>query len=131
MGIDLMSGFGRMQPYYKASEIPVVTPAEIQKQSEQQIHTKQSDPKDAKSSSPMVNAEEDKRSRIADLEDVSLTFNKEESFDYLGSESGLMNLDVQKAISDMRKDSILQEYQYFVGTSPTFMNINDGTVFRK
>lgn len=130
MGIELLSGFGKVQPYYKASEIPVITPSEIQKQSEQQTDAKQTKSEDVKSSST-GRAAEDTRSKVADLRNVSLTFNKEESFDYLGSESGLMNLDVQKAISDMRKDSILQEYQYFVGTSPSFMNTDDGTVFRK
>ena len=130
MGIELLSGFGRVQPYYKASEIPVITPSEIRKQSEQQTDTKQTTAEDVRSAA-MSSVGEDTRSKVADLQDVSLTFNREESFDYLGSESGLMNLDVQKAISDMRKDSILQEYQYFVGTSPSFMNTDDGTVFRK
>ena len=75
----------------------------------------------------------DQRSRIADLEDVSLTFNKEESFDYIGSESGLDNLDMQKAISDMKKDEVLQGYQYFVGSAQNLalQNSDDGAVFRK
>ena len=130
MGIELLSGFGRVQPYYKASEIPVITPAEVRKQSEQQTDAKQTTAEDVMSSS-ITSAGEDTRSKVANLQDVSLTFNKEESFDYLGSESGLMNLDVRKAISDMRKDSILQEYQYFVGSSPSYMNTDDGIVFRK
>ena len=130
MGIELLSGFGRVQPYYKASEIPVITPAEVRKQSEQQTDAKQTTAEDVMSSS-ITSAGEDTRSKVANLQDVSLTFNKEESFDYLGSESGLMNLDVRKAISDMRKDSILQDYQYFVGSSPSYMNTDDGIVFRK
>ena len=130
MGIELLSGFGRVQPYYKAAEIPVITPAEVRKQSEQQTDAKQTTAEDVMSSS-ITSAGEDTRSKVANLQDVSLTFNKEESFDYLGSESGLMNLDVRKAISDMRKDSILQEYQYFVGSSPSYMNTDDGIVFRK
>ena len=124
MGIELLSGFGRVQPYYKASEIPVITPAEVRKQSEQQTDAKQTTAEDVMSSS-ITSAGEDTRSKVANLQDVSLTFNKEESFDYLGSES------VRKAISDMRKDSILQEYQYFVGSSPSYMNTDDGIVFRK
>ncbi len=56
-------------------------------------------------------------SRVADLENVSLKFNKEDSFGYIGNDSSLDNLDMQKAISDMRKDQILQGYQYFVGSS--------------
>lgn len=51
----------------------------------------------------------------ADPGSISLTFNREESFDYIGSDSDTAKLDVQKAVSDMQKDSVLQEYQYFVG----------------
>ncbi|MGN0377333.1 MAG: hypothetical protein ACI4ED_06830 [Suilimivivens sp.] len=130
MGIDILSGFGRIQPYYKASDIPTVTPEEIRKQDAQQADVDQS-AAEVNLTSPDTGVQEDNRSKIADLENISLTFNKEESFDYLGSESGLMNLDVQKAVSDMQKDSILQEYQYFVGTAASFMNTEDGLVFQK
>ncbi len=75
----------------------------------------------------------DNRSRVANLEDISLTFNKEESFGYIGSESGLADLDMQKAISDMKKDEVLQGYQYFVGSAQNIalQNSDDGAVFRK
>ena len=78
-----------------------------------------------------VPAAEDKRSKQADLENISLTFHKEETFDYIGSESGLANLDMQKAISDMKKDSILQDYQYFVGSSKNIFSSEDGMVLPK
>ena len=75
---------------------------------------------------------QDTRLRMADLENISLTFNKEESYDYIGSESGLANLDVQKAVSDMRKDSVLQEYQYFVGSAQALLReTQDGIVIPK
>ena len=51
------------------------------------------------------------------LEDVSLTFLKDDTYDMIGSESDLNLLDMQKAISDMQKDKILQDYNYFVGSS--------------
>ena len=51
------------------------------------------------------------------LEDVSLTFLKDDTYDMIGSESDLNKLDMQKAISDMKKDKILQDYNYFVGSS--------------
>lgn len=131
MGIDLLSGFGRVQPYYRASEIPTVTPEEVKRQDEQQAGM---NAVQVPLEEPQVTSEEerqDNRSKAVDPATLSLTFNKEESFAYLGSESELMNLDVKKAISDMQKDSILQEYQYFVGTSASFMNTEDGLVFRK
>ena len=69
-----------------------------------------------------------------DLENISLKFNKEETYDYIGKDSSLENLDMQKAISDMKKDEILQDYQYFVGSSRNFLGGNlsgDGIVFLK
>ena len=51
------------------------------------------------------------------LEDVSLTFLKDDTYDMIGSESDLNKLDMQKAISDMQKDKILQDCNYFVGSS--------------
>lgn len=58
--------------------------------------------------------------RDAGLEDISLTFNKQEEFDYIGRDSDIRSLDVEKAISDMKKDQILQQYQYFVGSARNF-----------
>ncbi len=70
---------------------------------------------------------------ITDINNISLTFNKEETFDYIGSESSLAKLDIQQAISDMRKDKILEEYQYFVGGKPDleYDGDIDGTVIIK
>ena len=128
MGIELMSGFGGISSYYnRAYEIPSVTPEEVKKQEQQQ-----------QAASPVAKAEAleiqaiDTRSKTADLENISLTFNKEDSYDYLGSESSLTGLDMQKAISDMKRDSVLQEYQYFVGSSQNlFINPADGMVIPK
>lgn len=70
--------------------------------------------------------------RTTDLENISLKFNKEDSFAYIGKDSDLDQLDVQKAISDMKRDQILQGYQYFVGHVDGLLeNSEDGTVFRK
>ncbi len=71
------------------------------------------------------------RQTETDLENISLTFNREDDFGYIGSESGLDNLDVQKAISDMRKDQVLQQYQYFVGSAQNLFQSEDGVVIPK
>lgn len=128
MGITLMSGFGGVSSYYnRAYEIPTVTPEEVKKQDELQ-QEKQSVIQPEVAKQQVV----DNRTRSADLENISLTFNKEESYDYLGSESNLADLDMQKAISDMKRDSVLQEYQYFVGNSQNlFINSADGLVIPK
>ena len=74
-----------------------------------------------------------KPSRIGNLEDISLTFNKNEDFSFLGQDSSMETLDMQKAISDMKKDTVLQEYQYFVGNSSAFniFQSEDGMVIPK
>lgn len=56
-----------------------------------------------------------KASKSSDINELSLTFNREESFGYIGKDKDVAALDVQKAISDMQKDHILQQYHYFVG----------------
>ena len=79
-------------------------------------------------------SQENSASRMADLEQVSLKFNKEDSFDYIGMDSSLDNLDMQKAISDMQKDQVLQSYQYFVGSAGSLfgeMPSEDGLVVVK
>lgn len=57
--------------------------------------------------------------KIPEFEDLSITFNKQEDFDYLGKDKDISGLDMKKAISDMQKDRLLQQYQYFVGSSRT------------
>ena len=70
--------------------------------------------------------------RIADLQDVSLSMGTQKDMDFLGRETGLETLDMEQAISDMRKDSVLQEYQYFVGGQAVIVTAGeDGMVIRK
>ena len=130
MGIQIYQGMGSLSTYsnYKRPEIKQVSEEEVrrQDQEQQQAALQQSTP----DYSRMADfAAQDRRAKAADLENISLTFNKTDSFDYLGSESGLENLDVMKAVSDMRKDEVLQEYQYFVGSSQNFaFQSEDGVV---
>lgn len=74
----------------------------------------------------------DNRSRIANLEDISLSFNLNEDYGYLGKDAEIGQLDMEQAISDMRKDNMLQEYQFFVGGQDNIMaDSEDGMVIRK
>lgn len=50
------------------------------------------------------------------LEDISLSFNKQSDFSHIGRDKDIRLLDVEKAVDDMRKDKILHQYQYFVGS---------------
>jgi hypothetical protein len=130
MGIRMLSGYDSYRPYYRTSEIPVVSTEEVKQQEMQKEQPKLTIAEEPNSQLPQQPSE-DFRTRTADLENISLTFNKEETFDYIGTESGLADLDMQKAISDMRKDEILQGYQYFVGSANTLFQSEDGMVIPK
>lgn len=70
--------------------------------------------------------------RNANLEDISIVFNRQDEFGYIGKDSDIRSLDVEKAISDMKKDSVLQQYQYFVGSFRELSSESpDGTVIQK
>lgn len=129
MGINPIAGAGGVQPYYRSYDIPMKTPEEIKakEQPAEQISPVREPDNALQTDTQFI----DTRSRSTDPENISLTFHKEETFDYIGSESGLNNLDVRKAISDMQKDAVLQEYQYFVGSAKSLINTEDGIVLRK
>ena len=40
-------------------------------------------------------------------------------YELKGADSDITKLDVEKAISDMKKDSVFEQYQFFVGKSAT------------
>lgn len=66
-----------------------------------------------------------------ELENISLGFQKNDTFDYIGSQRDLVQLDMEKAISDMKKDEVLGQYNFFVGRSELAGNIfesDDGIV---
>ena len=72
--------------------------------------------------------------KSADLENISLKFNTGDDYGYIGRDSDIEQLDMQKAISDMKKDSVLQQYQYFVGSSQDLLTgsaSEDGMVIPK
>lgn len=129
MGISAIAGISGVQPYYRSYDIPMKTPEEItaKEQPAEQILPVREPDNGSQTESPFI----DTRSRSTDPESISLTFHKEETFDYIGSESKLDNLDVRKAISDMQKDAVLQEYQYFVGSAKSLINTEDGIVLMK
>lgn len=128
-GLDQYDGFYNN---YRVNNIPSVDVDYVENQDEQVLEADSNLQSHQNNNTPSNTTDtEDHRSRIADLEDVSLTFNKGDSFDYIGSDSEIRNLDVQKAVSDMKKDQILEEYQYFYGSSNQISQSDDGLVVRK
>lgn len=49
--------------------------------------------------------------------DFANQYRPEENFEMKGADSDLRTLDVERAISDMQKDEVLHQYQFFVGES--------------
>lgn len=127
MSIGNIGGYGNFSYGYAASRIPSVSVEEVQKQDlqKQTENVSVSAPAREESTSPAQPRKD------ADLEDISITFNKQDSFDYIGKDSDIRNLDMQKAISDMQKDQVLQQYNFFVGSARELMNDTDGTVIAK
>lgn len=128
MGINGLTGYQNPYISYRMNEIPKVTEEQVIQQ-DQKANTQTGTDISVNQTAQTIT--EDKRSRAVDLENISLTFHKEESFDYIGSNSSLESLDMQRAISDMKKDEVLQGYQYFVGNTGNSTQTPDGAVFQK
>ena len=47
--------------------------------------------------------------------DYAAQYQPDRTYEMKGSESDIHSLDVEKALSDMHKDQVLQQYQFFVG----------------
>ncbi|MCR4990385.1 MAG: hypothetical protein K6A38_05915 [Lachnospiraceae bacterium] len=123
MGIQFHNGLDNYLAYNSyIKNIPQVTPKEVKTAEE------------AKAAEQLSQVKEQEISRVevqnAKLEDISLTFNKEDDFSNIGSEVSVKSLDMEKAISNMRKDDILSEYSYFVGSSKDLFT-GDGIVIAK
>ena len=55
--------------------------------------------------------------------DYAGQYDPKAEYELKGTDSDLMSLDVEKAISDMKRDQVLQQYQFFVGE-----NLENGSV---
>ena len=65
------------------------------------------------------------------LEDISLDFAKRDPFLSSAADMGNRVSDMDKAVSDMKKDESLQQYQYFVGNTNIINDDEDGIVIMK
>ena len=108
--------------------IKQVSVDEVKQQDKQQLQAAQ---EDISTLQQEYRQQEDTRSRSADLENISLTFCKNDTYDYIGKDASLENLDMMSAISDMQKDKVLEQYQYFVKPKDVLLSDADGTVIQK
>lgn len=136
MAINLFSDYGGFYNNYKLSDIPKVDVSTVREQDEEKQRLEQAIP-DIPKVEEIREVEPDNRSRMADLDNISLTFNAGEDYSYIGSDFEITSLDMEQAISDMRKDKILEDYQFFVGASSELntennaVNNEDGKFFIK
>ncbi len=134
MAINLFSDYGGFYNSYRPNNIPYVDTKTVEAQDLLKQQEEETLPKVIESASKVFETSVDSRSRIADLENVSLTFNQGDDFSYIGSDLNIDNPDMEQAISDMHKDKLLQDYQFFVGSSEDLTKLldnSDGLVLMK
>ena len=66
--------------------------------------------------------------------DYAAQYNPNATYSLKGAESDIHSLDVEKAVSDMQKDEVIHQYQYFVGqemsaTTSAAINVRGGEDF--
>ena len=111
MGINGINDYSNLIGNYRVPSIPRVSVEEVKEQDRQAALQSQ------QVASPKLQDLDlqAKPRNDAALEDISLTFNKGDDYGYIGKDSDIYSLDVENAISDMQKDNILKQYQFFVG----------------
>lgn len=127
MNISGLNDYSSIFQNYTVPSIPVHNPIVIT-ESPRQEYAEQT---------PVADIHEDSSAQAksqagAKLEDISITFNKQADFDFIGQDKDIRSLDMERAISDMKKDQVLQQYQYFVGSSKNILPADsDGIVLAK
>ena len=125
MGISAMNPYQSFQSNYRINDIPRV---DVEAVKEKEIN---STPENLSPSVLIEDVKPDNRPRSLDPNEVSITFNKNDDFSNIGSEKDIHKLDIRQAISDMKQDSLFQEYQYFVGSASNVFQSEDGKVLAK
>ena len=118
-GVNGIGGIGRMQDY--SIQMPQPAKPVIVEETGAESHVASSEQKNSGNhGAPKEEAPVQEQKSNAPIDDISNTIHKQDDFGYIGRDSDIHSLDVEKAISDMRKDQILQQYQYFVGSKTVF-----------
>ena len=114
---------------YRVPEIPSVSLEEVRRQDQQK---KAEDLLSGMGSAAQPQASPAQPRRDALLEDISLTFNRNDDFGFLGRESDIALLDAEANVSESKKDDILQQYSFFAGgKGGNLVDNADGLVIAK
>lgn len=62
--------------------------------------------------------------------DYAKSYQPDETYELKGAESDISKLDVEKTMSDLEKDKVLEQYQYFVGDQAHAIAIDMNTESR-
>ncbi len=111
-GIRPQIGFYSYNNIQSTSTEPTSVEA-LESQQSQQVAQVQAQPQEAVSSA----SEQSSASQNFGAYDYAKLYRPEESFSLVGDQSKLASLDVERAVSTMRKDEVIHQYQYFVGSS--------------
>lgn len=65
--------------------------------------------------------------KVSDPNDFTFDFRKNNTYNLVGATSAVEDMDVEKAVSDMKKDVVLNQYKFFVGNTNLGTDA-DGTV---
>ena len=136
MGIGPISDYNSFFANYRVPEIPSADISRVQRPDAVSANeqTTGTQPQETANGIDLSIAERPIERSNANVHDMSLSFNINEDYGYIGKDSDIGGLDMQKAISDMKKDQVLQQYQYFVGSANDLFSADegkDGLVFVK
>lgn len=124
MAVGTIGQYSGLNNVHSISNITQVDTGELLRQQNEKQDVKQVENTSQNQRIPVENAR---------LENISLGFNKSDTYDFIGRDKDTTNLDIAKAVDEMRKDQMLEQYQFFVGTRPDDMmyQSGDGVVVRK
>ncbi len=100
MNVGMVNGYLGIGNY----KMPNITKVE-------EINPQISEPTTAQNVTPI---QEERKPVFTDLEDISIGFNRQDDFSYIGKDADIEQLDMQRAISDMQRDNLFHQYQFFV-----------------
>ena len=131
------SHVGQASQTEQALQAGQISQASQTSQASQISQTSQISQKDEKNQSVQINEaslqgnsqqgnESNKAPRTADPQDFVFDFKQNNQYNLVAAKSKVEDVDVEKALSDMKKDSVLDQYKFFVKSS--LVNNEDGTV---
>lgn len=123
---DMMSNYNRINLNDTAAK--TIAPAVSEAKQEEVSAVKEAPKPELKVN---LNLDGMRRRTSVNFEDISKDFTKREPFVMAGIDDQTMKRDMMKAVSDMEKDSSLQQYNYFVGNNNVILDNEDGTVIMK